>query len=358
MFISRKHIKQITITVLTLVVGYFIMIGYMVTQDDPVFANTTNHEISAKELNDLGFEQVYQSTQTFFTMRNNSKLAAQYFSHNSDLTVVVLHGILSSSYTNNRFSGLIREAANAEVYALDLRGHGASDGQPVDVDYVGQYVDDVADVVSKIKESKPNGKIIIAGHSMGGGISLRYAMKQGLPQVDGYLLFAPQLGDNSPTNSSPENNTSTNNTSTNKAPDSESIEPENTFMAIHITRLIGLALLNSLNITNWNDLPVFFFNVPAGTPVNKYTFRSSASMSPTDYKEGLQAIDKPLLVVVGEKDEAFNASAYKEAVLTYSSGDFLMVDGQTHNGIRHDEIAMNRVRDWVKSNDIFVSNIE
>lgn len=332
MSIFRKRTKKITATAVLLIGGYFLIIAYMVTKNEPVFLHDAIHEMSPKALDDLGFEQVYQSSPLFFTMRNNSKLAAEHFAHHSNLTILVLHGILSSSYTNNRFSGLIREAANAEVYSLDLRGHGRSDGKPGDVDYIGQYADDVADVVRAIKQEKPNSKILIAGHSMGGGISLRYAMNENSPSVDGYLMFAPQLGENSPTN---------------KVSEPLSNESENNFMAIHLSRLIGLALLNSMGLSQWNDLPVFFFNLPESTPVKSYSFRSSASMSPKDYVTGLQAIVKPLLVIVGENDEAFNAKEYKDVIATNSHGEFLMVAGQTHNGIRHDTTAMKRVENWV-----------
>ena len=67
------------------------------------------------------------------------------------------------------------------------------------MDYIGQYEDDLADVVTQVKFQKPNEKIIIAGHSMGGGISLRYAMRNDFPEVDGYLLVAPTIGHNNPT---------------------------------------------------------------------------------------------------------------------------------------------------------------
>jgi len=335
MFITNKNIKKIFTTFIILTIGYFAMITYMVTSEEPSFDSTPVHEMTAKEIDDLGFEQRYKSQTVNFTMRDSSKLTAQHFVNDSNLSVVVLHGILSSSYTNNRFAGLIRETANAEVYSLDLRGHGSSDGKPGDVSYIGQYVDDIADVVAKIKESKPAGKVIIAGHSMGGGISLRYAMKEGVPDIDGYLLFAPQLGDNAPTNVFPED---------------AARQQNESFMAIDLSRLIGLALLNSLYITHWNDLPVFFFNLPAEMGVNKYSFRSTASMSPTDYKEGLQSVKKPLLVIAGENDEAFNAKAYKKAIETYSEGEFHMIKGQTHNGIRHDVLAMEQVKKWVNNN--------
>jgi alpha-beta hydrolase superfamily lysophospholipase len=337
MFNNKKAIKRISTAFITLTISYFAIIGYMVASKEPSFDGQPTHEMTAKEIDDLGFEQRYQSQPAQFTMRDSSILTAQHFINNSDLSVVVLHGILSSSYTNNRFAGLIREAANAEVYSLDLRGHGSSDGSPGDVSYIGQYVDDVADVVEQIKKSKPAGKIIIAGHSMGGGISLRYAMKEDVPDIDGYLLFAPQLGDNAPTNVFPKDTVR---------------QQDESFMAIDLSRLIGLALLNSLNITQWNDMPVFFFNLPAEMGMNKYSFRSSASMSPTDYREGLRSVDKPLLVIVGENDEAFNANAYQAAIDTYSKGEFYMIKDQTHNGIRHDLLAMKQVKQWIKTNQL------
>lgn len=334
---NNKTYKKIFTVCISITVTYFAIIAYMVFSNEPSFDSQLTHEMTAKEIEDLGFEQRYQSEPAQFTMRDNSILTAQHFMHNSDLSVVILHGILSSSYTNNRFAGLIREAANAEVYALDLRGHGSSEGNPGDVSYIGQYVDDVADVIKHIKKSKPAGRIIITGHSMGGGISLRYAMKEGVPDIDGYLLFAPQLGDNAPTNVYPEN---------------DARQKDESFMAIDLSRLIGLALLNSLNITKWNDMPVFFFNLPAEMGLNKYSFRSTASMSPNDYKAGLQSVDKPLLVIVGENDEAFNANAYQAAIDTYSKGEFHMIKGQTHNGIRHDTLAMKQVKEWIQLNQL------
>ena len=99
-------------------------------------------------------------------------------------------------------------------------------------------------------------------------------------------------------------------------------------------------------------MPVFFFNLPAEMGVNKYSFRSTASMSPADYKEGLQSVDKPLLVIVGENDEAFNVNAYHGAIDTYSNGEFHLIKDQTHNGIRHDVLAMKKVEQWIKANQL------
>ncbi len=87
----------------------------------------------------------------------------------------------------NKTAGLLQEATQAEVYAIDLRGHGQSEGNSGDVDYINQYVNDLADIIRTICKEKPNGKISIAGHSMGGGVALRYAMEKQYEQPDGFL---------------------------------------------------------------------------------------------------------------------------------------------------------------------------
>lgn len=75
-------------------------------------------------------------------------------------------------------------------------------------------------------------------------------------------------------------------------------------------------------------------------------------MAPEDYKDGLRAVDKPLLVIVGSEDEAFVASEYKPAITGYSAGEVVIIDGSTHNGIRHSSRAMETVKNWLKSNNL------
>jgi len=287
--------------------------------------------MDSTQIADMGFEQVYQSEPFSYLMRDNKKLFAQKFSYSSNTTILLLHGVLSSSYTMNRTAGLLRESTKAEVIALDFRGHGQSEGIAGDVDYIDQYTDDLIDVISTIKKNKPKGKIIIAGHSMGGGIALRYAMKKNAPLVDGYLLFAPLLGHNSPTF---QKSSTTADTTT---------EP---FLKIHIERIIGLSMYNSIGVHKYDSLPVLFFNLPKEMPLNNYTYRSNRSMAPEDYKAGLKAVKAPLLVIVGSKDAAFVASEFRPAVQKNSKGKVIVIEGATHDGIRHNKKAMEEVKTW------------
>lgn len=284
---------------------------------------------------DLGFEQVYSNTPQKFLMRDGKQLFSYTYEKESNTTILLLHGVLSSAYLMNKTSGLLREATNSEVITLDFRGHGQSEGTPGDIDYIDQYVDDLKDVVLAIKKDKPEQKIVLAGHSMGGGIILRYAMKNDIPLVDGYLLFAPHLGVNAPTNR-----------------EEELVTNEEPFMKIHINRIIGLKMLNAIGNTEYNNLPVLFFNLPATMPITKYSYRANESMSPLDYKKGLNSINKPLLVVIGSKDEAFDAKRFTSAVTENSNGEVFVIENETHNGIRHNKKTMEVITAWVNKHGL------
>ncbi|TNE72601.1 alpha/beta fold hydrolase [bacterium] len=280
---------------------------------------------------EMGFEQVYKSETRFFTVRDDKKIFAYRFAKQSENTIILIHGVASSAYMYNKTAGLLQEATQAEVYAIDLRGHGQSEGNIGDVDYINQYVDDLADIIKEIRKEKPNGKIIIAGHSMGGGIALRYAMEKQYDQPDGFLLFAPLIGHNSPAFSQ------------GQTPENKTEEP---FMKIHIERIIGLTLLNEIGNHNYDSLPVLFFNLPDVVPLRKYSYRANKSSTPDDYVAGLKAVDKPMLVLIGSEDEAFSSIATKEAVLKNSKGEIQIIERASHNGVRHRKESFEYITKW------------
>ncbi len=280
---------------------------------------------------EMGFEQVYKSKNRSFTLRDNKKIFAYRFTSQSDNTIILIHGVGSNAYMYNKTAGLLQKSTKAEVYTIDLRGHGQSDGIIGDVGYINQYVDDLADIISTIRKEKPNGKIIIAGHSMGGGVALRYAMEKEYEQPDGFLLFAPLIGHNSP--------------AIRQGQVTENIAEE-PFMKIHIERIIGLTMLNEIGNHDYDSLPVLFFNYPEAVPLRKYSYRANKSMTPDDYVAGLKAVTKPMLVLMGSEDEAFSAIATKEAILKNSTGEIQIIDKASHNGVRHNTQSFIFIKDW------------
>lgn len=299
---------------------------------EPTFKPITQPtELNPEEIADMGFEQVYKSENHYFTVRDNKRIFAYRFPNRSENTIILIHGVASSAYMYNKTAGLLQEATQAEIYAIDLRGHGQSDGNSGDVDYINQYVDDLADIIKEIRKEKPNGKIIIAGHSMGGGVALRYAMEKQYEQPDGFLLFAPLIGHNSPAFSQGQ-------TTENKA--------EEPFLKIHIERIVGLTMLNEIGNHDYDSLPVLFFNLPENVPLRKYSYRANKSTTPDDYVAGLKAVDKPMLVLIGSEDEAFSAEATKEAILKNSNGEIRIIDNTSHNGVRHSAQSFIFINDW------------
>ena len=333
-------LKRFLLRTLMVLVGLagllFTLSLVMILWSDPTFAKPL--DVSPEDLAALKirYEQPYSVETRRFRMRDGTVLASQYLKSGkagSRTTIVLVHGVLGSSFPLNRTSGLLRETTGAEVVAIDLRGHGASGGAPGDVSYIGQYEDDLADVIREIRARQPGeGKIILAGHSMGGGIALRYAQRPGMPPVDGYLLFAPYLGWSSPTTRKEAN------------PDAPGGAE---FIKVHLSRILGLKLLNAAGITAFNGLRTQLFNLPAEMPLRSYSYRAMENGAPEDYRAALKAVQVPLLVIVGSRDEAFLADHYVAVIRGYSQGKLLIVPDATHDGVLHDGRALAAVTSWL-----------
>lgn len=89
--------------------------------------------------------------------------------------VVLVHGLKAHS---GLYEWPASEMANAgfAVYALDLRGHGKSGGEPLYAATMGDYVDDVRAAVrlAKTRHTQP---IFMLAHSAGGVIACTYALE-------------------------------------------------------------------------------------------------------------------------------------------------------------------------------------
>jgi alpha-beta hydrolase superfamily lysophospholipase len=106
-------------------------------------------------------------------------------------TVVVLHGI---GYHSAPYR-VIADALNpqgTDVYGLDARGHGLSQGRR---GYVGTSIEVGADVecmIRFVQEEHPGAKIFLLGDSMGADLALNYA-KRNSRELSGLILLALAL---------------------------------------------------------------------------------------------------------------------------------------------------------------------
>ena len=168
---------------------------------------------------------------------------------------------------------------------------------------------------------------------MGGGIVLRHAETFSDTDIDAYVLFAPNLGNNAPTVS-------------------QELNLKSNFIKTHLSRGLGLRVLNEFGIHTYDSLNVVYYNLPEQMPIRSYSYRSMQASFPKNYGKALRGITKPMLVLVGSNDEAFIAEEYPTLIKANSIGDVFVAEGESHNGIRHNKEAMDKVRDWVTVNKL------
>jgi acylglycerol lipase len=89
--------------------------------------------------------------------------------------VVLVHGFKSHGGLFEWTAGQLVSRGFA-VYALDLRGHGRSEGERLFVETFSDYVADVAGVVALTKTRHGRAPTFVLGHSAGGVVSCLYAL--------------------------------------------------------------------------------------------------------------------------------------------------------------------------------------
>jgi pimeloyl-ACP methyl ester carboxylesterase len=124
----------------------------------------------------------------------------------------------------------------------------------------------------------------------------------------------------------------------------------NANLYLRTPRLIGVLMLSLLDIhvDAFDDLPVMYLNQ---TPPMTYGITAMASMAPRDYRTAFEAIQAPLLLIAGNKDEVFRGTAYKDVVETYSRGRSVLVDGATHTSVLGDPAAIGEIKAFIESLD-------
>lgn len=243
--------------------------------------------------------------------------------------MILLHGISEDNKYLNPLAEFVANENLSHVYTPDLRGYGENPQKRGDLDYIGQHEDDLMDLIKYIKENHHDPKIIMAGHSAGGGTTLRIAASKYKNEIDRYIFLAPFIHPLAPT--VPKNN------------------PNSTGTA-KIVKLIMLYVLNSLKISWFNHSIVYKSNKPKekqhGSETLNLSFRLFMSRFPEKYTTALKAIDKSALVIVGDKDEEFIFSQYEPLFSKYTSAKTKVVPNINHDGILSDPAIFSLIKEW------------
>lgn len=226
---------------------------------------------------------------SLYTARDGVKLA--YRSYPSALAkqkVILIHGSSGGSRSMHTLAEYLQRN-DMDVYALDMRGHGAS-GRKGDIDYIGQLEDDLEDFANQFLKGEKN--LTLVGFSSGGGFVLRFAAGKRQYIFDRYVALAPFIRYNAPTT-----------------------RPNNGEWAnASVPRILAISLLGPAGQKWLGHLPVIAFGINPETAAFQtatYSYRLWKNFGlHYDYNNDLKAIKQPLLIMVGEEDELFYPQKY------------------------------------------------
>ena len=109
----------------------------------------------------------------------------------STTAFAVVHGLGEHSGRYARFAEAMAKHGMS-TYALDLRGHGESDGQRGHVDSWSQWTDDVSAFVKHV-EGLEGAEVVPLGHSFGGAALLSTVLESKLPHSKRFVVSSPAL---------------------------------------------------------------------------------------------------------------------------------------------------------------------
>jgi pimeloyl-ACP methyl ester carboxylesterase len=111
-------------------------------------------------------------------------------------------------------------------------------------------------------------------------------------------------------------------------------------------------MLNNLGIRMLNGLPVLFFNLPEAyndkLQVPSYSFRMTMNFDSKNYKEEIEQIDIPCLVLVGKQDESFYPEQFPiafEPAKKFVKTEVL--DSANHLSLVSNQETFVKIKDWL-----------
>lgn len=326
---------MLLVIALTGIVGTVFVAAGLVAFDRPP-ANV------AAETGPIDFESAISGSyddlpdREFLPARDGSPLYFRlYEGQSANRLILLVHGSGWHGMQFHKMAKTLAERGLGTVLALDLRGHGLDPERRGDIDYIGQFEDDIADLIDRLKSRRDYEEVVLGGHSSGGGLVVRFAGGVHGAMADRLILMAPFLKYNAPT------------TRTNSGG----------WASPATQRIVGLTILNAIGINWFNHLPVISFAMPrtvldgpyGETATTQYSFRLNQSFAPrADYEADLRAIHQPLLVIAGAEDEAFIAERYETVISAQTAtGTYAVLPGINHIGVTVADAAIATVADWI-----------
>ncbi len=230
----------------------------------------------------------------FFLSTDNTRLAYYPFiSQKKPLcSLIFIHG--SGAFSGGGYQYLaagLMEKHNINVYLLDMRGHGNSDGRRGDAPDAGQLFYDLKTLVCLVRRAHPDIPLVLGAHSWSCGLVLKYSSNVEKLPVDGYAFIAPFFGVKSGTNRF----TIFNNPYTTPR-----------FFNILVYKMSGHRLFGNRIAVRLNYPEEIIKKSPLIT--TSYTCNFVEGISVNDPEKEFGRIDRPVFMIIGEKDEQFKTA--------------------------------------------------
>jgi alpha-beta hydrolase superfamily lysophospholipase len=289
----------------------------------PHLAMTALARISAMDIRQTPSQQ-------FFTASDGGQIAYRTYSGNDALHIVLVHG---SACFGDQFHLLARHLSGegvATVHTLDMRGHGQSTSK---VDEFSRYGQDVIEFARMISAANPARKIVIGGHSAGGGLVINIARSEYAGGIAGWLLLAPFV-----------------------AIADKSVRPYfgGWVKRFRRPKFIAVVMANALGVRRFNNSSLLSFDREACFHDPRYArewpFNAIFGFGPgaTDsYKKTIEGA--PVLLLVGDADNCFLAQEYPRALKDIApSGECRIIEELGHWDVLVDGQALDMCIGWLK----------
>lgn len=280
-----------------------------------------------------GLDRIDESTlpkrQKYATSDRPFPTYRRYNADDADIVVVLLHTAGFDSRLLQPLATAISEANVAHVVTPDLRGHGPDPKTRGDLDYIGQYEEDLQYLIQNLGKAYPDANVVVGGHGTGGGIAVRFASGPYGSLVDGYLLLAPYLGREMPT--------------TRKALGG--------WANFYADRIVMLRVFTGFGLEQYSEMTTVEFDIPAsvwdGTETAAHTYRLMMSYTPKENAITEMAA-VPCLTVVGTADETAHPDAYEPLFASRADAEVDLVDGASHLDVVLTDVAVEPIVDWLR----------
>ena len=234
------------------------------------------------------------------------------------VSVLILHGITAHS---GPYGPMVAEglaSAGYEVFGMDLRGHGLSDGKRGDYPSGRRFVEDLAETLEAVK--RKSRKLVVLGHSLG-ALSAVVAVKNDLQAVDGLILMSAARRVRAGVYSRPSARAT-------------------------LKMLAGITVLRGSRLIEYGrrgqvglDDPLFnfrysarFYSILYGAGAMKVARMMASGLIDSPNLDVGMRLELPVLVAVGDSDELFSPEAAKELFdgMDASDKEFLVIPGMRH----------------------------